>query len=82
MCKCQGNPLARVTLALRLGLPYLPVNRAEVSTFPLRKFHFEQLRGREIISVSVNSRIEVETSESPRCTEIFSSLNGVNTKEH
>ena len=26
MCKCQGNPLARVTLAL--GLPYLLVNRA------------------------------------------------------
>ena len=26
MCECQGNPLARVTLAL--GLPYLLVNRA------------------------------------------------------
>ena len=26
MCKCQGNPLARVTLAL--GSPYLLVNRA------------------------------------------------------
>ena len=25
MCECQGNPLARVTLAL--GLPYLLVNR-------------------------------------------------------
>ena len=28
MCECQGNPLARVTLAL--GLPYLLVNRALV----------------------------------------------------
>ena len=26
MCECQGNPLARVTLAQ--GLPYLLVNRA------------------------------------------------------
>ena len=26
MCECQGNPLARVTLAL--GLPYLLVNRS------------------------------------------------------
>ena len=26
MCECQGNPLARVNLAL--GLPYLLVNRA------------------------------------------------------
>ena len=26
MCECQGNPLARVTLAL--GLPYLLVNGA------------------------------------------------------
>ena len=30
MCECQGNPLARVTLAL--GLPYLLVNRALVYT--------------------------------------------------
>ena len=29
MCECQGNPLARVTLAL--GLPYLLVNRALLS---------------------------------------------------
>ena len=29
MCECQGNPLARVTLAL--GLPYLLVNRALAS---------------------------------------------------
>ena len=29
MCECQGNPLARVTLAL--GLPYLLVNRAIVT---------------------------------------------------
>ena len=32
MCECQGDPLARVTLAL--GLPYLLVNRAlEILTF-------------------------------------------------
>ena len=30
MCDCQGNPLARVTLAL--GLPYLLVNRALITT--------------------------------------------------
>ena len=35
-----------------------------LSTSPSRKFHFEKLRGREpvIISVSVNSRIEVDIS--------------------
>ena len=31
MCECQGNPLARVTLAL--GLPYLLVERALVFLF-------------------------------------------------
>ena len=35
MCECQGNPLARVTLAL--GLPYLLVNRALVTeSIPFR----------------------------------------------
>ena len=29
MCECQGNPLARVTLAL--GLPYLLANRALIT---------------------------------------------------
>ena len=35
MCECQGNPLARVTLAL--GLPYLLVNRALKVTIQIRK---------------------------------------------
>ena len=33
MCECQGNPLARVTLAL--GLPYLLVNRALIVNFTI-----------------------------------------------
>ena len=33
MCECQGNPRARVTLAL--GLPYLLVNRALVMCLAL-----------------------------------------------
>ena len=40
MCECQGNPLARVTLAL--GLPYLLVNRALDNWQPVFLSKFQQ----------------------------------------